>query len=228
MRLRLSYMTRYALGLLALAVRIGHAEAAPAPRVLALAPDDVRGLQVFAPAAGFPAVSADGKTLAELFLDGEDFSAAPVTTLVLWSTATGAVTASFSLGGASNVRADAKTVLAHANARLAKSAWRAATIYPPSDPDPERGIAQTVHAVGVTFAYDPVHDEVRFGKKHASFPPRDRIVPVEHGCFAIPHGIDRAFGAGKLVVLVPSEGTLGGDSCAALPRVDVALAVVVP
>ena len=175
---------------------------------------------VFASSTAFPAVSSDGKQLAELFLDAEDFSGAPVTTLVVWSTATGAVIASFSLSATSNAGVDPNLVLARANAWLASAKWHDATLYPASG-------SSSVTAAGTTFTLDTAHENIEFGKRRVQV-VTSRIVPVDHGCGSIPRGFDRAFGAGNLVVLVPVPGSLGGDSCAGLPAVDTAMAFVLP
>jgi hypothetical protein len=175
---------------------------------------------VFASSLRFPAESKDGKQLAQIFRDGEDFSGAPITTLVIWSTASGAVIASFSLGGTANASADPKAVLARANARLATTTWHDAPIYVSTD-------ATSVTAAGTTFTFDTTHETIEYGKRRVPV-VSNRIVAVDHGCGSIPRGFELAFGAGKLVVLVLAPGSLGGDRCAALPSVDTAIALVLP
>jgi hypothetical protein len=175
---------------------------------------------VFASSVRFPAVSSDGTQLAVLRGDN-DLDGAPFTTLVVWSTATGAVIASFSVGGAPNAGVDPKLVLARANAWLAKTKWRDAPYYVA----PHVG-ASSVTIAGTTFAFDADHENTEFDNRRVRV-VSNRIIRFDRVCESVPRGFDLAFGAGKLVVLLLDPAPVG-DNCARLPSADTAMAFVLP
>jgi hypothetical protein len=216
-------MSRTLLVLLALA-RFAHAQCtttlgAKTARALAVTIAD----GVFQPPsiAAFPAVSADGSTLVELFDDAQDFTGFPITSLVLWSVGSGNQLESFVVGGQPS--GDTTAILAKANARLAKTTWRGATTYTPCGHDDD-----TLQASGTTVAFSRDKQDVRVGARHVSFPPPGSASKeVGGGGCGTTLGFARAFGAGKLVVLVPHV-ELGGDSCFGSPSAELALAVRLP
>ncbi|CAN5850090.1 hypothetical protein BH11MYX2_BH11MYX2_07040 [soil metagenome] len=177
------------------------------------------GYRSFAHDARFPAVSADG-TVAVLFEDSQDFTDAPITTLVAWSK-TGARVATFAIGGA-NWNGNEKKMLGAANAWLARSTWSSldgnASIARSDD-----GERQTITvAAGAPLVFDAAHGLTRKGRaiKVTFGAPGSS----EYGPCGDITGIEHAFGTAHLVVLVPSVW-LGGDSCFGSPAADVAMAV---
>ena len=214
---------------------LAHADGAcktvPGQRALrALAVTLTDGAFVASSVGAFPAVSADGSTLVELFDDAEDFTGFPITTLVFWSASSGTQLDTFALApprsGApeDQIRRDNAASLAKANARLATTMWRGATTYTPCGTDGEK-----LQIAGVTITFSRDKQEVRVGRASpVRFSPpgeRDRDVDVGGGggC-GQTIGFARAFGAGKLVVIVP-QVQLGGDSCTGIPSAELALAI---
>jgi hypothetical protein len=202
---------------------------APAALVLRLRDDRDWGIRVFAADALLPAVSEDGKTIIELFEDGEDFTGAPITTLVGWSRS-GSRKVAFALGGAAGTRApSAERVLRAANAWLAKARWRhldgAATIG--RSDDGERSTITT--RTGATLQFDASTgrftrvERTRRRALRASFGAPGSAMEARGGCGEIL-GVERAFGNDHLVVVVPTVN-LGGDSCFGLPSSDLAIAL---
>jgi len=177
----------------------------------------------------FPAVSADGDKLAMLFDDAEDFSAAPVHTLVIWNKA-----------GKELVRMTSRTDpvdpdvkapppdgallyrLDKANRALAGT-WRSIGMAV-SCSDGSLSIGD-----GVTFRFDEAKQTLIGAHgpiKQAFGSPGDRSEPPDHGgCGSVTrlaYGFgSKAFGS---VVLVPSAN-LGGDSCVGKLGVDQAIVV---
>lgn len=198
------------------------------------------GVRVFAGDGRFPVVSADGNEIAELFQDGEDFSGAPISTLVVWSR-TGKRTASFTLGGAANsvteVRGETAARLRHedkmlaaANARLARARWRSLA-HPLEVAQSDDGETTTVTTSAGDLLVFTAHTE-RLSRQRAGTTRRRALAQAfpapggrweGGGCGEI-RGIERAFGDDHLVILVPSV-QLGGDSCFGSPSAELALAV---
>ena len=88
----------------------------------------------FAAARGaeFPAISQDGSLIAHLFVDAADFSAAPITTFVLWSR-TGKRVVSLQLDSPLEQKFDTaerdRRALRDANTRLAATRWRPLAVH---------------------------------------------------------------------------------------------------
>ncbi|MCE9574791.1 MAG: hypothetical protein K8W52_16700 [Deltaproteobacteria bacterium] len=204
---------------------------------------------LFAPAKGseFPAVSKDGKVIVQLFHEGEDFSGAPITTLMFWSNR-GTVIARYSLGSSNAARADgvdakvptkAEAALGKAaNARLATRRWRPLAVHPacaPADaPVDDSDHSSTVQLDGdVAVTFDPVEQRLvstrrgRTTKLRATFSSHGtRMGEDSHGGCGQITRLDYGFGGRDLgvAILVP-DASLGGDSCFGLPTSDNALAI---
>ncbi len=202
----------------------------PAPptivlRLVAAADWDYR---VFASDATFPLVSDDGKTIVELFHDEEDFTGAPITTLVAWSN--GARTATFSVGGQADAnRPDGEKLLRRANAWLAKTTWRpllgTAAIGTSDDEETTTIITPSGATIELAVSTGTL-TRVRGAKRRAiraTFPGPGSSME-SHGACGNLRGIARAFGNEHVVVLVPSVN-LGGDSCFGMPSAELAIAV---
>lgn len=223
-------MLRLALALSLVAASTAAAAAAPCStppknptaRVMAvtLSPD---GLLAPSGAAEFPAVSKDGSTVVELFEDTEDFTGAPLSTLVFWSKS-GRVLATFRLGGTAMgepIRQHPVKTAAAANARLAKKRWRPLAVHGVCAATDD-GEAVTLHldgGVAVTFHADKQKLTRVIGKGpsrplRAAFPaPGSAMMGRTGGCGDVI-GIERAFGGKDIgvAVFVPRVN-LGGDNC---------------
>lgn len=177
--------------------------------------------------AEFPAVSTDGKLVAQLFEDFEDFSGAPITTFVVWSVS-GTRLGAYRLGG-NTVHGSEKTVTAtseeeaalrDANAWLAKAAWRPLAFHPECD-----GV---VKLDGATLAFDPDTEQLTRKPKTKlalTFPDVGARMYDGSGPCGMIRGLVGGFGGPAIgfAVLVP-HASLGGDSCFGLPTVETALA----
>ncbi len=188
---------------------------------------------LLAPAAGteLPAISADGKLIAYLFQDAEDFTGAPITTLVVWSTA-GARLGAYSLGGETEHGAQKPAVLAahedailrDANARLAGMTWRPLAFHPACGTD------ERVELDGTTLRYDMDKAQLlRDGKRVAvTFPAVGQRSYGGTGPCGGVRSLLGGFGGPAIgvAVLVP-HASLGGDSCFGLPTAETALAITI-
>ena len=201
---------------------------AQAPTVLRLVDAEVWNSRVFASDARFPAISEDGKTIVDLFQDEEDFTAAPITTLVAWSR--GARTTMFSVGGEGSAsRPGDDRVLRRANAWLAKFRWQPldGTVAIGTSEDGE--LSTIIAPSGATLewrASTGTLSRVRGAKRRAiraTFPAPGTSMESQGGCGEI-RGIARAFGDEHLLVLVPSAN-LGGDSCFGTPSAELAISI---
>src|SRR5882672_3630813 len=152
-------MARLACLLVVVMTSVAHAEspppcsippANPEPRALELALVD--GMLAMAAGSELPAVSTDGELVADLFVDSEDFTGAPITTLVIWSKA-GKRVARFQLGPEPAAAMHAASVLHAANARLAQSKWRPLAFHPECGGD-AFSATSTVKLDGATVGFD--------------------------------------------------------------------------
>ncbi|MCE9574790.1 MAG: hypothetical protein K8W52_16695 [Deltaproteobacteria bacterium] len=201
------------------------------------------GYQTFAPGTGaaFPAVSKDGKTLVQLFQDGEDFTGAPITTIVFWSTR-GAELARYGRGGASDSRnsaaADAPHAHAAVNQRLAATTWRPLAVHNACEPDSEVGRSPSRVTVDgdVAITFDPATARLtkRVAKGRATrIRAQFRAPGLRSADDGIPGGgcgeitrLAYGFGGRDLgVAILIADGNLGGDSCFGQPVADNALVI---
>jgi hypothetical protein len=204
---------------------------------LAFTEDPVMGGRVLAAGSGseLPAISEDGTELVQLFVDAQDFTGAPITTLVVWSTASGKRVSQFRLGGDSHAasqveaRRDELAVLARANAKLAKTKWRGVASFQPCASSPESG-ADTIIVGRAHLVVDRATSQLSDGARAvATFDaPGNSFGPdiPSGGCGEVL-GIKDAFGTTKIVVVVPRV-QLGGDSCFGSLSADLAIAVRLP
>ncbi|MGE5180898.1 MAG: hypothetical protein ACM31C_02495 [Acidobacteriota bacterium] len=223
------------------------ASAAPGKRALHLEPEDEHSAHhLFAAehAGDFPSVSDDGSTIAELYREGEDFTGAPITTLVLWSK-TGTRLASFRLGGftdpsrppehAGKIAAYEWPILAAANAQLSHHLWSSLAVGKPCGEDPVDPGGALCFADGLSIRYLEGSDElvIRAGKRAprrvaAAFPPAGRRDAADGGggCGGT-RGLAGGYGSLALgIVILDPASLLGGDSCVGLPASDRALPVL--
>ena len=194
-----------------------------------------------------PAVSDDGSEIAQLFVDEEDFTGSPVTTLVIWSKK-GTKVWSVSLGGTetgnhpsfdaseSEWMAFDEKALKDANDHLAAHRWRPLAIFSECQSDP-KGKASTIELEdGIVIKLDVATNQVtaRVGKakpnvkKRAFVAPGWRASTAGGGSCGSVRGLGVAFGAKRagFVVVVPRI-QLGGDSCFGAPASDQALAIAI-
>jgi hypothetical protein len=197
--------------------------------------------------SAFPAISKDGKTLVQLFKDTQDFTGAPVTTLVFFSKA-GKRLASFRLGGmgtkgAPKDEAPAKAwdayeakALTGANKKLAATTWVPLPRHTPCNGYEDR--TSTLEFVDATLQLDlatqklsthpgDAHSKTAAKAVKASFPdPGVRSEPgMKGGCGEIT-GLDSGFGSAALgVAIVVPRANLGGDSCSGKLNADMATAI---
>ncbi|HTJ47154.1 MAG TPA: hypothetical protein VL463_33865 [Kofleriaceae bacterium] len=164
----------------------------------------------------FPAISADGTTIVELYADEQDFVGTPIATAVFY---TKTDTQSFQWASDKDDRHGAELVVKAINARLAKTKWRA--------------LAELPADIRVTFDdHKQVVTVSRAGKKTtASFPAPGDIMDRDlgsGGCGGVV-SLDKIYGDAKagFVVVEPRVG-LGGDSCMGRPIADIAITVRVP
>jgi hypothetical protein len=195
--------------------------------------------------SAFPAVSKDGKTIVQLFADDEDFSGAPTSTLVFWSSA-GKRLATFMLGGTRASRADGvdprtptakeRALAKAANARLRRTSWRPLAMHPAcaragAADDDERTRVVLDGDVDVTFDRGKQQLTAQRAGRAATvlrgrFPsPGERMEAPRGGCGDVMR-LEYGFGGGDLglAILVPGAN-LGGDSCFGLSSARKALAV---
>jgi hypothetical protein len=217
---------RPVLVLAALATLTAPALAAPGPRTLKLvASEPGSTTQIFATTDAFPAVAADG-TIAELFHDEEDFTGAPITTLVVWSR-TGKRLGAFELGGMAEQKAGvAKRKLAAANKLLAAHSWESLTAATHCTDERELCFDGDVHVR--LDDKGQLSTQVGTHAAHAVkavFPaPGSASAEIGGGSCGDITGLDRGF-AGKGIVIVVPRVSLGGDSCTGSPTADLAIAV---
>ncbi|HEY4179918.1 MAG TPA: hypothetical protein VGM90_23915 [Kofleriaceae bacterium] len=178
------------------------------------------GYRSFAHDARFPAVSADG-TIAVLFEDSEDFTGAPITTLVAWSKS-GKRVATFAIGG-HGWSGDEKKVLAKTNAWLARSSWSSLDAEAPGAWDDDYTKQTITFSSGAPLVFDAYSGHLTRGGRAIRAGFGSPGSSDEGSCGSIT-GIAHAFRSDRLLVLVPSMN-LGGDSCFGSPSADVATAV---
>lgn len=222
------------------------AGAAPSKRALFLepeAPDSGHHLFAAEHAADFPAVSEDGSTIAQLYHEGEDFTGAPITTLVLWSK-TGARLASFRLGGftdpnrppdhAGKIAAYEWPILAAANTQLSRHTWNPLAIAKACGDD-----GTVCFPDGLKIRYDADKSDlvITAGKRKprripATFPsPGQRAAEedIPGGGCGETRGLAGAYGSLSLgIVFLDQTAMLGGDSCVGQPTSDSTIAIKVP
>jgi hypothetical protein len=186
--------------------------------------------------AEFPAISKDGALIAQLFVEGADFSGAPITTFVLWSR-TGKRVVSLRLDSPLEQKFDTaardrreRNALRDANARLAATRWRPLAVHHACDPD-----HTTLHLDDVTVTYDVDARRLALevnGKRgrtlNATFPaPGTSSEPENRGerCGHI-EGLGEGFGSKAIgVIFLLASADLGGDSCFGSPSSDRMIAV---
>ncbi len=169
----------------------------------------------FTAAAGseFPAVSNDGKKVAQLFVDAEDFTGAPVSTLAIYSVANARLIDSVTVGG-SQPDPDIATKLKTANKLLAGTRWTPL----PTSQACDSGLVID----GRTFKYDVDTNKLTQtrGKQTsvvtAGFPQSGTRMGNKEDGAGSPCGdvlgLESGFGTGGLIVIVP-RSQFGGDSC---------------
>jgi hypothetical protein len=167
--------------------------------------------------AEFPAVSDDGTQIAQLFEDQQDFTGAPLTTLVVW-TKTGKRVMKRGLGGEGDKR-DPDATLRAANELLAKHRWRPLPTFAPCDD------ASTLELDDITLAFDSAHEQVTAGTVTKQLgAPGDAMMGTT--TCGVNTGLAEAFGGKALgIVIVVPRVNLGGDSCFGNPSADNALAI---
>lgn len=209
------------------------------PRAVAIgnSPDVEPGVMVAAPGSSFPAVSQDGTTVVQLFADHVDFVGTPVETLVFFTK--GGASEAFTVEGDTMTPPGAELVAANAkqvdlaNARLAKTRWRALAVATPCPGDSDDAHS-TVHlGGGLRIAYDVAHARLtaRVGKTtrtlRDTFPPPGTTSEKDLSptCGGVS-GLAQAYGSRALgfVVLEPRV-QLGGDSCMGSLGVDLSIVV---
>ncbi len=179
----------------------------------------------------FPAISKDGQTIVQLFRDEEDFSSAPVETVVFFN-ADGVRRASFKVGGHGPEAAPPAKIVARVNAALAKTTWRALPLARscalPGNPDDD--LHTTVaFADGHAFTFDErtghlTSEDTAHGPRRVrsqalavgpigwreSFDPKDK---TQHGCGTVRSITEAIWSPTTGILLVVATGQLGGDSC---------------
>ncbi|HEY4055783.1 MAG TPA: hypothetical protein VGM39_04215 [Kofleriaceae bacterium] len=178
------------------------------------------GYHSFAHDPRFPAVSADG-TVAVLFEDAEDFTGAPITTLVAWNKS-GKRVARFAIGG-NGWSGNEQKMLGAANTWLARSTWTTLEEKTSGGWDDDYTKQTLTLASGASLVFDADSGKLTHAGRtiRASFgaPGTSDL----GSCGSIT-GVTHVYSTDRLLVLVPSMN-LGGDSCFGTPLADVATAV---
>lgn len=196
-----------------------------------LAPGDPEiGMEVtptLAAAAGsqFPAVSADGKTVVDLVVDGQDFSGIPIATVTLWTKA--GISSTFTLAsemaeGASPDQAElAQTTVTLINEQLAETTWHPIPRVEATGESADTGAPDTLElGDGITIKLDQIQ---------GTFPDAGSL-PEESGggpCGEVT-GLDSGYGSRELgFAVVFPRVNLGGDDCFGYPSATLGLVVPV-
>lgn len=200
---------------------------------VALTPPTGAGPVGMAATAGsvFPAISEDGQTIVQLFRDEEDFSSAPVETVVFFG-ADGTRGAAFRIGGHEPEAAPPAKIVARVNARLARSTWRALPVARscalPGTPDDDLHTA-VAFADGHAFTYDErtghlATEDTAHGPRRVRSQPLavgpigwresfDAADKTQHGCGTVRRIEEAIWSPTTRLLLVVATGQLGGDSC---------------
>ncbi len=190
------------------------------------------------PGSVFPAISADGETIALLFLDAEDYVEASSETVVFFR-ANGERGASFRVGGPTPAAAPPATVVARVNARLAKTTWRA---LPTASGCEVPGTAsedthtQVKFADGHTFTYDEgtghlTTEDVVLGQPRVRSQRLglgwlgwsdgwDANDKTRHGCGDARAIDDVTWSPTTRLLFAVPRGRMGGDSCIGNPSAE--------